>query len=233
MDCLYIATRKKVHRLIQHHISLFACTLCHPPQGFQSPTRRRQRTRALLLKQSPAPRKKVTSFLAQESLQNIHQQGKKQETHNGREHPQHPSSLPPTPAVAHHCLWLQLCLQDLPLVAPNAGALWSGRQQQSTTCWANLKSHHKTSLTLKYLVGATWEWTNYKILTQATTPASCHAAKIHHLHCWGWTVHPRYLLPWPEAQLTQQLSCQQSPALISETANHLKHKHTHTVHWPP
>lgn len=176
MGCLYIAARKKVHRLIQHHISLFTCTLCHPPRGFQSPTRRRQRTRALLLKQSPAPTKSHLVPGSKEPLQNIHQQGEKQETHNGREHPQHPSSLPPTPAVAHHCLWLQLCLQDLLIVAPSAGALWSGRQQQSTTCWANLKSHHKTSLTLKYLMGSTWEWTNPKILTQATAPAICHAA---------------------------------------------------------
>lgn len=126
MGCLYIAARKKVHRLIQHHISLFTCTLCHPPRGFQSPTRRRQRTRALLLKQSPTPTKSHLVPGSKEPLQNTHQQGEQQETHNGREHPQHPSSLPPIPAAAHHCLWLQLCLQDLLIVAPNAGALWSG-----------------------------------------------------------------------------------------------------------
>lgn len=127
--------RKKVHSpsLMQHHVNLFACTLRHPPQGPESPTRRGQRVPGLHSASSKAQLPswhKVTSLPDQGSLSRlVRQQAKEQETPKGRRnHSTHPlpsvsccssllpavTALPPRSSSRHTQRW---CTR----------ALWSGR----------------------------------------------------------------------------------------------------------
>lgn len=132
--------------LMQHHVKLFAHTLCHPPWGLKSPTRRGQRvpgsTPWAAKPSSHLDTKSPHSWVKVSRLCTNRPKSRKSPKAEGTTAP---IPFSQSPAAAHYSLQSRLCLQDHLLFTLNGGALGlSGLEGAAKTAQITI-THHELS----------------------------------------------------------------------------------------